>query len=165
MSAPLVLYSCVTWLAYQINRRYYGDTHYVWCTPFFNPGSRLSQDNAVPPTSSPLEIFRNLTEEIRRGDRHSIKIEQNRLGIQRGADIHLSNGAISKEDHRDIISITSEATFLDFRPLILVIPFHLVSSQIVQVPIKDRASPLSEEYIVSNVARKSFDIVDLQGAL
>ncbi len=39
MSAPLILYSTNTWLAYKIAERFYGDMHYVWCAPFFDSES------------------------------------------------------------------------------------------------------------------------------
>lgn len=32
-TAPLVLYSTNTWLAYTVAERFYGGEHYVWCTP------------------------------------------------------------------------------------------------------------------------------------
>ncbi|MGB2602072.1 MAG: hypothetical protein WBC78_00655, partial [Candidatus Sulfotelmatobacter sp.] len=73
MSVPIVLYSANSWLSYAIAERYYNGEHYVWCTPAFDARSRYSQEWHVPPTSSPFEIYNSLSEEVRRGDRHSAK--------------------------------------------------------------------------------------------
>jgi hypothetical protein len=53
MNHKRIYYSCCTSLAYFICERYYGQHHYVWCTPYFDPSSRMSQNNCVPPTSNP----------------------------------------------------------------------------------------------------------------
>jgi hypothetical protein len=158
---PLILYSCYTWISYQINQSYYGGYHYVWCTRFFNPNSPFCRENAVPPTSSPFEIYKNLYEEVRRGERHSAKIKQNCVGILRGADIQRRNGTLQESAHRDISSIVSEAQIGDFRPLIFVIPFEPISERLKQVSIKDRAHPLSQEFIVERLGRHEFDIIEL----
>jgi hypothetical protein len=160
--AELVLYSCYTWLAHQINETYYGGNHYVWCTPFFNPSSKFCAANAVPPTSSPFAIYKTLDEEVKQGDRHSAKVAQNKLGIQKGAEMALKTGIIGGGQRDDIVSITDAAALNDFRPLLLVIPYPLVSSQIKQVAIKDRAHPLSQEYIIANLKRDQFDILEFR---
>jgi hypothetical protein len=162
MKDPLILYSCYTWLSYKINEEYYGDCHYVWCTPFLNPNSKFAKENAVPPTSSPFEIYENLYKEVDRGEKHSAKINQNRLGILRGADIQRRNGKINDAAHQNIRLIVKEAQIRDFRPLIFVIPFEPVSKRLVHVPIKDRAHPLSQEFIIENLERNAFDVIELR---
>jgi hypothetical protein len=157
------LYSTYTWLAYTINRTFYGDVHYVWCTPHFDPKSPfLGSDSAVPPTSSPREIYDTLFEEVQRGDRHSPKIDQNRLGVLRGADLKLRQGAISTEAHADILAIAGAAQSRDFRPLLFVVPFAAVSAMARQVPVKDRAHPLSEEFILEGLPRATFDVWEIR---
>jgi hypothetical protein len=160
MADPIILYSCNTWLAYTINETYYQRVHYVWCTPVFDPTSPFASVSAIPPTSSPREIYDTLFEEIRRGDRHSAKVAQNRLGILRGADVRLSQGIITAAQRDEIIAIESCADLHDFRPLLLVIPFALVRPRVKQVPIKDRAHPLSQEFIIENLARSEFDVLE-----
>ncbi len=82
----IVLYSANTWLAYNIAERYYQGEHYVWCTPFFD--SNVSGPGyTVAPTSSPKEIYINLYKETTRGDRHSSKIADNKVGILKGQPI------------------------------------------------------------------------------
>jgi hypothetical protein len=162
MANPLILYSCGTWLAFTISETYYRGVHYVWCAPVFDPNSRFASPVAVPPTSSPREIYHNLFEEITRGDKHSAKVAQNRLGILRGADKKLSQGIITAAQRDEIIAIASCAELRDFRPLLIVIPFKIVSKRVKQVPIKDRAHPLSEEFIIENLQRSEFDILELR---
>ena len=162
MSDPLMLYTAYTWLAYRINETYYQQRHYVWCTPYFDPASKFAPESAVPPTSSPREIYNNLFDEVARGDRHSAKISQNRLGIIRGADVKRKLGIIGDQAHADITAIATSAEVRDFRPLLFVIPFALVSGAVKQVPVKDRAHPLSQEFIIENLGRASFDVWELR---
>ena len=159
MHPPLLYYSCYTWLAFQINQLYYHGSHYVWCTPFFHPESKFCRVNNVPSTSSPREIYFNLRDEVERGDRHSAKIQQNKLGIQRGAQIRRDAGQISDDQYAEIVSAVSIAETRDFRPLIYVIAATSVTPK--QVPIKDRAHPLSEEFIISDLKREMFDVLEL----
>jgi hypothetical protein len=163
MPAPLALYSTATWLGFSINQRYYGGVHYVWCTPHFDPRSPfLGIASAVPPTSSPRAIYESLFAEVEAGDRHSAKIAQNRLGIQRGADVQFRSGTITEGARDEIIAIVEAAEVRDFRPLLLVIPFPLVAAAVKQVPIKDRAHPLSEEYILERLPRDTFDVLEVR---
>src|SRR5271168_3001621 len=118
MAVPIVLYSANSWLSYVIAERYYHGEHYVWCTPAFDARSHFAQEWHVPPTSSPFEIYKSLSEEVRRGDRHSAKIAQNRIGIARGASVRRSAGMITEEQEKEITAIVDAAETGDFRPLI-----------------------------------------------
>ena len=69
-----ILYSAITQLAFNINERYYGGVHYMWCTPFFDINTG-SPDVTVPPTASPFQIYKTLAHEVAGGDNHSQKIE------------------------------------------------------------------------------------------
>jgi hypothetical protein len=160
MNNKNVYYSCGTWLSYQISQRYYGD-HYVWCTPYFDPASRLNHPNSVPPTSNPREIYWNLLKEVQAGDLHSAKIAQNRAGIQRGAGVKLRAGLILASEHKDIIEITAAALPSDFSPLLYVIPGAPVAAFLQPVALQLRASPLSEEYILERLPTDLFDAIEL----
>jgi hypothetical protein len=140
---------------------YYGGCHYVWCTPYFNPASRMNLSNSVPPTSSPREIYWNLLKEVEARDLHSAKISQNRAGIQRGADIKLQAGVIERAQHTEILEIAAAAQTQDFRPLLLVIPALPITDLLHAVAVKDRASLLSEEYIIESLPRQLFDAIEL----
>ena len=121
---PIVLYSANNWLSYAITERYYQGEHYVWCAPVFDARSRYAKDWHVPPTSSPFEIFKGLSEEVRRGDRHSAKIAQNKIGIIRGASFKRGAGKIAEAQEKEISAIVDTAETADFRPLLYVIPYH-----------------------------------------
>lgn len=153
-----VLYSVNTWLAYKIAEVYYLDIHYVWCAPFFNSNS----DN--PPSSDPGEIYRTLAKDVIGKDKHSAKIAQNKAGILKGADINLQKGVIKEEQHQDILEIVNSAELPDFRPLIYVIPFHLVKDLAKPASIRIKANHFSKEYIVENLAREHFDIIEVLNA-
>jgi len=161
MSDPLILYSANTWLSYAIAERYYNGEHYVWCTPAFDGGSPHAAAWHVPPTSSPFEIYKGLFEEVRRGDRHSAAIARNKVGILRGASVKRGAGTITDSQEKEIASILDSAETRDFRPLIYVIPYQLVAGQIINVPISDRAHPLSVEYVVESLQRGQFDVIEV----
>ena len=160
MPDPLILYSVNSWLAYIIAERYYKQEHYVWCSPFFNSRAISSIDSTTPPTSNPCEIYRNLLYEVRNGDRHSAKVKENKVGILKGATFKRQAGVISTEEERDIVSIVESAETRDFKPLIYIIPFVLVSDVLKEVPIKERAHPLSIEYVIESLPRHKFDIAE-----
>jgi hypothetical protein len=161
MAVPIVLYSANSWLAYAIAERYFNGEHHVWCTPAFDARSPYARDWHVPPTSSPFEIYKSLAEEVRRGDRHSAKIAQNRIGIARGANVRRGAGLITEVEEKEIASIVDAAETADFRPLIYVIPYHLVAAEIKAVAVADRAHPLSAEYLLERLPRTSFDVIEV----
>lgn len=153
-----ILYSTMTALAYNINKKYYDDKHYMWCTPYF--GSDFQSPHfTVPPSSSPLEIYNTLQKEIAGADLHNTKIKLNRRGIRNGAGIMLRLGKITQEVHNEIVTISKRATDQQFKPLLCVIsrleavPFYK------KVDVKERANPLSYEYILSDLPQSAFDII------
>jgi len=121
----------------------------------------MNLSNSVPPTSSPREIYWNLLKEVEARDLHSAKISQNRAGIQRGADIKLQAGVIERAQHTEILEIAAAAQTQDFRPLLLVIPALPITDLLHAVAVKDRASLLSEEYIIESLPRQLFDAIEL----
>ena len=160
MPVPLVLYSANTWLAYKIAERFYGDIHYAWCAPFFDPESVPSYQNTNPPSSSPSKICRELFEAVISGDRHSAKVEENKYGILKGAKEKKKAGIITNREAKDIIKIVGHAETFDFRPLVYVIPYHLVAKIVEEVPVEKRAHPLSLEYVIEELSRKFFDVIE-----
>ncbi len=71
----------------------------------------------------------------------------------------LKLGKITKEAHDEIVYISKTAKDQHFRPLLCVIarieavPFYQ------KVNVKDRANPLSHEYILSDLPQSAFDII------
>ena len=160
MREHFFLYSTNTWLGYVLAEQFYGGEHYVWCTPYFDSASLAKVDATTPPTSTPSEIYRSLDAEVCAGDRNSAKIEQNRVGILRGASIKRAAGVIDEQQERDIAAIVERAEIRDFRPLLFVIPFFLVAAALKPVPIEKRAHPLSVEYVIERLPRNHFEIIE-----
>lgn len=159
-----LLYSVNTWLAYNISVRYYGGVHYVWCSPIFSDRNHPKYHATPPPTSCPSDIYHSLAEEVRRRDAHSAKIAENRSGLVSGAQKKHIAGIITDDEIHEIEEIAAAADCADFRPLLYLIPFAGVSHLLKEVPVADRAHPLSPEYIIEELPTELFDTIDLERA-
>ncbi len=161
---PLILYSVNTYLAYAINERYYGRVHYVWCSEVFDAHthSALGRYANTPPTSNPRDIYRNLYEEVKRGDRHSAKIQENRRRILRGAERKLEAGIITPEQFNEIEQIVVSVELSEFRPVLYLIPYHNVAGSVREATVAERAHPLSLEYIIEALDRQHFDPIEVR---
>ncbi|MBN14533.1 MAG: hypothetical protein CMJ15_04830 [Pelagibacterium sp.] len=153
-----ILYSAMTTLAYNVNMKYYSGRHYMWCTPYFG-SDFLSPHFTVPPSSSPLEIYQTIKKEIDGADLHGTKIKLNKMGIRRGADIMASRGQITDDQKREIHTICKMAPPQQFRPLLCVISRVEAVPYYQKVEVKDRANPLSHEYIVADLPQSAFDVI------
>lgn len=122
MPEPLVLYSANTLLAYRINEHFYGQSHFVWCSPFFS-ASAASIDVQMPPSSTPCDICRSYLEDIYRQDRHSVRIQRNQTGIKKGMRAKRNQGALTPEQYKEISRLVSTSSLEDYRPLLYIIPF------------------------------------------
>lgn len=71
----------------------------------------------------------------------------------------LKIGKITQDAHDEIVAITKLAKDQQFRPLLCIVarleavPFYQ------KVNVKDRANPLSHEYILSGLPQSAFDII------
>jgi hypothetical protein len=157
---PVVLYSTNSWLAFNVAERYFGGEHYVWCTPYFREQA-AGPVYTVPPTSSPWEIYRSLYIEVAARDRHSTKIDQNKVGILKGAAIKKRHGIINDAQENEIKIVVDSAEKADFRPLLYVIPYHCVAGILTEVPVAERAHPLSVEYRIESLPRSCFDVIEI----
>ena len=162
MPQDLILYSTNSFLAFRIAEEFYGDVHYVWCSPHFGfpQGRSLNPGFTNPPSASPREISERLYEDVLRGDKHSVKVLANRTGIQNGATQKAAAGKITHARKREIFSIAKQADLQFFKPLLYVIPFSLVTSLIEPVSVSKRANPLSREYIIRDLPRDCFDVIE-----
>lgn len=152
-----VFYSTNTKLSYEINEKYYGGAHYIWCCPFFfQPGHAAS--------STPLHIYTELKRDIETQDEHSAKIRQNISGLLKGADIQLKRGIIKQEDFDEIeYRLTKKWRFTDFKPLIYIIPNKTeLQPLIAKVPSCDKAAPDSHEYIIEKIEKDFFDVISFE---
>jgi hypothetical protein len=157
-----ILYSTNTWLAYNISRQFYRDLHYVWCSPVFDHRCRPFTHATPPPTSCPADMYFRLLAEVSRRDKHSAKIAENRLGIVKGAATRRAQNVITDSEVSEIAAIVEEASAEDFHPLLYVIPFDSVAAIVREVPVTERAHPLSEEFIITDLPGDAFDVIRLE---
>src|SRR5260370_36814075 len=66
-------------------------------------------------------------------------------------------GAITNNQRLEILDKVRLSHFAEFKPLLYTIPFPLVRGIIRPVPIKHRANPLADEFIIEGLPRSSFD--------
>lgn len=159
---PVVLYSTSTWLAYQITQSYYEGKHYVWCSPDLSSKS-LSRSYSIPDYTasiSPLTIYRELSESVARGDRHNVKVQSNKAAIIMTANRKQADGVVTEQQLKEIVAIAEAADLRDFRPLLYVIPYNIVANMLEQVPASMRVSPLEVEYIIKELPRQNFDVIE-----
>ena len=100
-------------------------------------------------------------EEVRRGDRHSAKIEANREGILLGADIKRRYGVIDQNQQTEIEEIVKSVEISDFRPILYVIPYSNVEADVREATIEERAHPLSLEFVIESLDRQYFDPIEV----
>ena len=76
----LVLYSTNVFVKYYIQRRWRNNVHYVWCSEEFDSAKArsYSPSGQIPPTSNPLDIYRDLKRAVEAGDTHNAKIVEQR---------------------------------------------------------------------------------------
>jgi len=155
-----ILYSTMCRAAYDINSQFYGGLHYMWCTPYF--GSAVnSLHYTVPPSSSPLGIYRQLRGEIDGSDQHGEKIPRLRLGIRKGAMAMAKRGRITEASMQEIKAISWKLDRQHFGPLICVIPRIDALRYSRRPGVDERANPLSLEYILEDVPHSAFDVITI----
>ena len=156
-----LIYSCSTWLSYNICQHFYGEMHYAWCSPCFDAEFLLSPYNSIPPSSNPRTIYWNLKRDVEAADLHSEKITQIRNGIKKGAAVRHGEGMINRAQYQEIVEIPKRVQLTDFKPLMFVIPSKPVADMLTRVDAKGRAGLFSEEYIIKNLPRHLFDAIEL----
>ena len=157
-----ILFSTQTYLAWLINERYYAGLHYVWCAPVFD-ASILEKQNkfyGIPPSSSPLEIYRTYLTDVQRCDFHSLNIERIRQGLKTGAGFKLADGIIDDNEYSRILTMIEDKRQIEyFRPMMYVIPKYLVVSKLLLVEVERSANPLSTEFQIPNLNRNEFTTI------
>jgi len=158
----LFYYSTNTYIAYNIANIYYNKTHFVWCSPIFNPArlGELDPWKNIPPSSSPFAIYNELKNAIQNDDTHNSKIRENKLGISNGANITLANGGIDANEHATILQMIEHSKLNHFRPLLFLINAEMVKDRIEQVPVAERANPLGIEYRIKDLKEYEFEIIE-----
>jgi hypothetical protein len=133
----------------------------MWCTPYFGSDFK-SPHFTVPPSSSPLEIYKQLQNEINGSDLHGYKLKLNRMGIRKGAEAMRKRGVITESETNEIIYISKKADKVQFKPLLCVISRLEAIPHFQKVSIQSKANPLAYEYIVSDLPQSAFDVIRME---
>jgi hypothetical protein len=155
------LFSTNALLSFILSERYYGGKHFVWCSQFFDERSESGSLAPRPASSTPKEIYRRLAMEVEQEDKHGENIRRIRSGLRKGARLRLDGGVISMKEFVDIRDIISGASFSAFQPLLYVISYRSVCTNLIEVPVNKRANPLYPEYQLTQLERKDFETVEL----
>lgn len=157
-----VLYSTNPFLKLLIQKKYRKDVHYVWCSEHFDgkAAPRYSAPSLIAPSSNPIEIYRALKSDVDNADRHSAKINEQKMGMTARANQWHDAGEISREEMEEIIYLVNQQDFTQWKPLIYVIPItQAILDRRVLVPIHNRASS-ANEYIIADLDVSEFDIIE-----
>ncbi len=68
---------------------------------------------------------------------------------------------IDESQQKDIAAIVDAAERRDFAPLLYIIPAGPVAGLVREVPVGERAHPLSAEYIIEALPKKYFDVIEI----
>jgi hypothetical protein len=160
--AGLLIYSTNVFLKQFIQARYQGDIHYVWCSEDFDSQkmAKYSAGALVPPSSNPADIYRELKRDVEGRDTHSAKIAAQKASFLSLALKWEKDGKISSSDRDDITYMVTTASIDMWRPLIYVIPRAPVEHRLQVVPMSQRAG-FGPEYIISDLQRSEFDLLEL----
>lgn len=99
--------------------------------------------------------------DVKRGDLHSANVERLWKNILDGAAAKFKSGEISKVQYKEVGKILEGALLADFRPLLYIIPYQGVAKLVEEVPIEERAHPLSLELRIPALPRKLFDVIEV----
>jgi hypothetical protein len=119
---------------------------------------RLQRQNRLA-LSLPSEIYREIYLDVETNDMHSKKIAANKIGLTKGAYSKSRQGIITSEQLNEITALVRFAPYMNYRPLLYLIPFNNVKELLKSVPPQERASPLAPEFIISDLPRRSFDVI------
>jgi len=156
--APLILYSAQSWIAYALNEEFYEHYHYVWCSPFLNPEQDALTTHFFADTSVPGRIYKFLNEEATKRTSSRQWIKRNKVGLLNGVKSKKAEGVIDEKTAKALVQYILDAKPLDFRPVLYIIPYAKVKKSIEVIAPGKGAHPLSVEYRVRRLPRKSFDV-------
>ncbi len=159
--SSLLLYSTNVYLKLLIQERYRNNLHWVWCSDCFDTTKQLGYTlgSLVAPSSNPVDIYRDLKRDFDRSDFHSAKIRDQKASFKSLAVQWQQAGEITKFQEQEIVWTVDNSVAMYWRPLIYVIPRHLVETRLVHVPINQRAS-IADEFTIPDLTRSEFDLLE-----
>lgn len=158
----ILLYSTNCKLKLVVQEKYFHDVHYVWCSESFDSESlpKYSHGRLVPPSSNPLDIYKQLRDDVKRGDLHSPKISAQRASFIKIAMQKETAGQITNDQAKEIAWYAENAPIDMFSPLVYLIPRHNVDSRLELVPADKRAG-IGNEYILQDLRRCEFEVIEI----
>jgi len=162
MPENILFYSVNTYLKYYINKTFYNDIHHIWCSPIFNARNRMngSPESLIPPSSNPYTIYKGLEEAVQYQDGHNPKIIEQKDNIKSFTLKKSRRKEITKDEKKHIFSLVDETDFKNWRPLLYLIPCHIISGRLEKVPPEKCASKFSQEYIIKDLKGAEFDVIE-----
>ena len=158
MTTPAFLFSQTTKLAYSINKNFYKNEHYVWCSEFIH---NINQ----PPTSDPIARSNRLLQIIKTGDRHATEINEHLAGILAGAKAKLKSKVISKEEHKLICTYLNIIDYEAFMPIIYIIDYSKVKDRCEYISPQDKASNSSSEIRIIDLKPEEYTVISMDALL
>jgi hypothetical protein len=148
-------------MKYRIQTMFRGRRHYIWCSPNFEAAAlpRYAIGAGLPPSSDPATIYRQLHHAVRTKDQGDNKIIDQKKVLKALALKWFKDNQISADDRDEIIAMVSKSDFLDWKPLLYVIPYGAVAGRAQLVPRGKRASH-EPEYILVDLADTEFQIIE-----
>jgi hypothetical protein len=116
---------------------------------------------AVPPTSNPVDIYRDLKRAVELSDAHNHKIQEQKASLTKLTIQWEKRGDISTSDKEDILWLVNKSPdFSRWRPLIYVIPRSFsIDGRIKAVPTS-KCAGLGPEYIIEDLKESEFEIIE-----
>lgn len=158
-----LLYSTNVFLKFQIQEQFCGEIHYVWCSENYDSKtlSVYSVGALVGASSNPADIYRELKRDVDSKDKHSRKINAQKLTLNSLAVEWEIAGKISPTQKESILYLVKSADFSYWRPLLYVIPRTTeIEARLQEVEISRRAG-IGPEFIIEDLKRSEFEIVEL----
>src|ERR1051326_8139713 len=158
-----ILYSTNPWFATDVAVRYRNGVHFAWVCECFDASKAAAGSAAamIAPSSSPKEIYENLSKEREREDRHGPLIIGYRKKFKSLARTWWANGEITEAQRDEIVATAQSPAWNHWRPVLYIIPRASIDdARIVSVPHKQRAG-YGPELQIADLKPEEFDIVEL----
>lgn len=149
------LFSVGSRMAYNVDCDYYKCKHYLWIAYDFHNRKKQAA------SSDPLTIAKEFIDGVVTLDRHSDQINRNVAGILYGAEEMLRKKLIDEKTRDKIITTIKMAVRTDFLPVAYVINTKKVNERIKKVSSDKTARKGTPEYLLYDLSKGEYQLVDL----
>lgn len=150
----LYLFSTVMKISYNIEKNYYDNIHFAWCSPELD---MLGQ----PGTSNPLSIAKRYLKAAHTGDSHEEFYEAKFAKMLAIAQARKNNNKITSYQFDCICKKIAAASYADVVPILLIIDWNKVKKRVHKETVC-RASLYSIEYIIDDLREDEFRAIDIE---